>query len=127
MPEPAQSGAPQQQSQTPPFGQSGATGPTVNRGYEAAAAQKLGLVVKQLEELIPLAGAASDVGRACLEALNKLVKLVPAGSVTPAAGKNNIEQMAMRNTQQNQQMQAIRQQAQGGQPGAGAQQPPQAA
>jgi len=114
--------APQQPQ--PPFGSSPATGPTPNKGYEAAAAQRLGLVVKQLEQLIPLAGAASDIGKACLEALNKLVKYVPAGSVSPAGEKNNIDQMAMRNAQQNQQMQALKaQQAQGGQQPA--QQPPQ--
>ena len=66
-----------------------------------------------------MAGAASDIGKACLEALNKLVKFVPAGSVSPAAEKNNIEQMAMKNAQQNQQMQALKaQSAGGGQPGA---------
>jgi len=101
--------ATQQQPPQPPFGSSSATGPTQNKGYEAAAAQRLGLVIKQLEELIPLAGAASDIGKACLDALNKLVKFVPAGSVSPAAEKNNIEQMAMRNAQSNQQMQALKQ------------------
>lgn len=90
-----------------PFGTSAATQPTPNQGYEAAALQKLGIIVKQLEEMIPLAGAATDTGKACLEALNKLVKLVPPGSVTPASEKNNIDQMAMKNTQQNAQMQAI--------------------
>lgn len=118
MPETTPAAAPQQQS-APPFGASPVTGPTQNKGYEAAAAQRLGLVVKQLEELIPLAGAASDIGKACLDALNKLVKYVPSGSVTPASAKNNVEQMAMRNAQNNQQMQAIRQQSQGQQqPGA---------
>lgn len=96
----------------PPFGTTSATGPTPNRGYEAAGLQRLGLVVKQLEELIPMFGAASEPGKACLDALNKLVKLVPAGSVSPASEKSNIENMAMRNTQANQQMQAIKQQAQ---------------
>ena len=114
-------GAPQQQPQ-PPAGVSPATGPTPNRGYEAAAAQRLGVVIKQLEELVSLAGATSEVGQAALKMLNIGVKLVPAGSVTPAAQKNNIEQMAMKNAQQNQQMQALKQQqAQGGQ----AQQPAQ--
>ena len=77
-----------------------------------------------------MAGAASDIGKACLEALNKLVKYVPSGSVSPASAKNNIENMAMRNAQQNQQMQALKAQQmqgqggqQGGQPG-GAQMPP---
>ena len=117
MDQPTAPAAAGQQSQQPPFGSSPATGPTANRGYEAAALQRLGLVVKQLEELIPVAGATTDVGKAVLEALNKLVKLVPPGSVSPAAQKNNIEQLAMRNTQNNAQMQAVmaqRQQAQGG-------------
>lgn len=115
-------GAAPQQQQTP-FGQSPATGPTPNKGFEAAAAQRLGLIIKQLEEIIPMAGATTDIGKACLDALNKLVKYVPAGSVNPAAQKNNIEQMAMKNTQQNAQMQALKaQRMQGGQGG----QPPQA-
>ncbi len=113
--------APQQQQ--PPFGTSGATAPTPNKGYEAAAAQRLGLVIKQLEELVSLAGATSEVGQAALKMLNIGVKLVPAGSVSPAASKNNIEQMAMRNQQQNQQMQQLKQQGQQGQQPA--QQPPQ--
>jgi hypothetical protein len=57
-----------------------------------------------------------------------LVKYVPSGSVTPASAKNNIEQMAMKNAQQNQQMQALKaQQAGGQQPGGqpGAAGPPQ--
>jgi hypothetical protein len=108
--------APQQQAQAP-SGVSPATGPTPNKGYEAAAAQRLGLIIKQLESIIPMAGATTDIGKACLEALNKLVKFVPAGSVNPAAEKNNIEQMAMKNAQQNQQMQALKQQAMQGQGG----------
>ena len=123
MPEATPGAAPQQQQA--PFGASPATGPTPNKGFEAAAAQRLGLVVKQLEELIPMAGAASEVGKACLEALTKLVKLVPAGSSNPAAQKNNIEQMAMKNAQQNQQMQALKQQRQQGAGGEGGGKPPQ--
>ena len=63
-----------------------------------------------------MAGATTDIGKACLDALNKLVKYVPAGSVSPASAKNNIEQMAMKNAQQNQQMQALKQQQGGAQP-----------
>ncbi len=122
MPETTPAAVPQQQQA--PFGQSAATGPTPNKGFEAAAAQRLGLVIKQLEELIPMAGATSEIGKACLDALNKLVKYVPAGSVNPAASKNNIEQMAMRNAQNNQQMQAIKAQSMGqGQPQQPAQMP----
>ena len=116
-----------QQPQQPPSGVSPATGPTPNKGYEAAAAQRLGLVIKQLEELIPMAGATTDIGKACLDALNKLVKFVPAGSVSPASAKNNIEQMAMKNAQQSQTMKSMSPGgggAGGGQPGAA---PPMAA
>lgn len=121
MPDPAQAAAPPGGAQQAPFGTTSATQPTPNRGYEAAALQKVALVIKQLEELIPMAGAATDTGKACLDALNKLVKLVPAGSVTPAAEKNNIEAMAMKNTQNNAQMEALKAQRMGGaQPGAGA-------
>ena len=93
-----------------PFGTANATGPTPNRGYEAAGLQRLASIVKQLEEIIPLVGAASDIGKACLESLNKLVKHVPAGSNTPASERANIEQRAMKNVQDNQQLMALRQQ-----------------
>ena len=68
-----------------------------------------------------MSGATSEVGQAALKMLNIGVKLVPAGSVTPAAQKNNIEQMAMKNTQQNQQMQALKQQRMQGEGGQGGQ------
>lgn len=68
-------------------------------------------------------GAASEHGQNVLKALNILVKMVPAGSLTPAAQKNNIEQMAMRNVRDQAQLQQLQQQRmqQGGaqqQPGA---------
>ena len=64
--------------------------------------------------------------------LNIGVKLVPAGAVSPASQKNNIEQMAQKNAQQNMQMQALKQQrmqsgAGGGQGGPAQQMPGQAA
>jgi len=102
------------------MGASPATGPTPNRGFEAAGLQKMGMVVKLLEEIIATSGAVSEVGKAALEMLNKGVKLVPAGSVSPAAEKNNINQMAMKNSQNNQQMQMLRQQQAGAQPQAAA-------
>ena len=84
-------------------------GSTPNKGYEAAGLQKLGVVVKQLESLLPEVGAGSDVGKAVLDALSKLVKFVPSGSVTPAAQKNAIEAQMRQQAQGNQQMQAIQQ------------------
>ena len=109
MPE-ANPSAPGAAPKAAPFGQSPVTGPTPNKGFEAAALKRMGLVVRQLEELLPLAGAGSDVGKDVLKALNILVKHVPSGSVTPADEKAQLERMSMANTQNNAQMQALRQQ-----------------
>ena len=88
----------------------------------------MGVVVKQLEALLPEVGAGSDVGKAVLDSLNKLVKFVPNGSVTPAAQKNSIEEQQRKMAQNNQQMQAVQQMrqrmAQGAGGGAGAGGPP---
>lgn len=126
MPEMPQAGAqPGSQPQQPPFGSTSATGPTENKGYEAAGLQRLGVTIKALEALIPMLGSASDAGKDVLKALNLLVKHVPSGSVTPAAEKRSLEEAQMRNTQNNQQMQALmqqrKQQSMGGgqQPGQG--------
>ena len=105
------------------MGSSPATGPTPNKGFEAAGLQRLGVVIKQLEQLIPMLGSGTPPGADVLKALNLLSKHVPAGSVTPAAEKTSIDRMAMQNSQNNQQMQALRQ---GGQQG-GAQMPKAAA
>ena len=124
MPTPAPA-APGGQPAQPPFGQTPATGATPNKGYEAAGLQELGVIVKQMEKILPQVGASSDVGKAVLDCLNKLVKFVPNGSVTPAAQKNSIEAQQRAMAQNNQQAQAVQQmrqrQAQGGQqPGMGA-------
>jgi hypothetical protein len=123
MPTPAPA-APGAQPAQPPFGSTPATGSTPNKGYEAAGLQKLGVLVKQMETMLPELGASSDAGKAVLDCLNKLVKFVPSGSVTPAAQKNSIESQQRQMAQNNQQMQALQamrqKQAQGGggQPGA---------
>ena len=66
-----------------------------------------------------MAGATSDIGKTILDVLGKLAKHVPSGSNTQASERNAIDQMAMKNAQQNQQMQALKaQQGGGGQPGA---------
>jgi hypothetical protein len=88
--------------------------------------QKLGVVVKQLESILPELGASSEAGQAVLKALNSLVKFVPAGSVTPAAQKNSIEAQQRQAAMQNQQMMALKQKMQGaGGGGAPGGQPPQ--
>jgi len=77
--------------------------------------QKLGLVVKQLTDLLPQLGVGSDPGKDVLKAISSLAKHVPPGAVTPAGEKNQLEQMQLKNAHNNQQMQAMRaQQMQGG-------------
>ena len=79
--------------------------------------QKLGVIIQQLQDVLPLVGATSDIGQAVLDALKKFVKFVPAGSVTPAGQRNQLEQMAMKQGQNNQQMQMLKQQQMQGQGG----------
>jgi hypothetical protein len=112
MPAPAANPSPAASPAAPPFGQSGASQPTPNRGYEAAGLQRLGLVVKQLQEVLPQVGAGSDAGQAVLKALTSLSKFVPPGSVTPAGERQQLERMAQAQQQGNQQMQMLAQQRQ---------------
>jgi hypothetical protein len=77
-----------------------------------------------LQDALPLLGANSEPGQALLDMIKKLAKFVPPGSMTPAANRNQLEQMAMRQGQNNQQLQALKaMQMQGG----GQQQPKAAA
>ena len=96
------------------MGVSSATGPTPNRGYEAAAKQRLGVVIRQLEQLVPLAGATSDLGKSILKALNDLAKHILPGEVTPAAERNTLESAMMQNQQNSAMQQQLRQQPPGG-------------
>ena len=107
------------------MGVSPVSGPTPNKGYEAAGLQQLGVIMKDLEKVIPMLGASSDAGAAALKALTAIAKFVPAGSVSPASQTNMYEQARMKSIQQNQQMQAqkmqaLKQQGAGGQPPGGA-------
>jgi hypothetical protein len=67
--------------------------------------QRLGVVLKQLEQLIPMLGSTSEIGKDVMKALNMLNKHVPEGAVTPAAERNTLE-AAQRQNLQNTQMQA---------------------
>ena len=78
--------------------------------------QRVGLVIKQLTEILPMAGATSDIGKTILDVLGKLAKHVPSGSNTQASERNAIDQMAMKNAQAAQTNKAL-QQPQGGQQG----------
>jgi len=83
--------------------------------------QRLGLVIKQLTDILPLAGATSDIGKTVLDVLGKLAKHVPAGSNTQASERNAIDQMAMKNAQAAQTNKSLMQggSGQGGQPPGG--------
>jgi len=94
-----------------PFGSSPATGPTQNAGQTAAGLQIVGMLINGISKAIPMVGAASEVGRVLVEFLPKLTKLVPAGSVTPAAEKNAMDQMRLQAAQAGPQMAAMRQSA----------------
>lgn len=112
-----------------PFGNSSATQPTPNNGMEAAALQRVGVIIKQVQDAMQLVGAGSETGKELLKALNILVKLSPAGNVSNASERNMLEQAMMRNTQNGQQ-QAMLKQSQQQKPAPGqppAQQPPMGA
>lgn len=102
-------------AQAAPFGQSPVTGPSPNKGFEAAAVKQVGVVVKQLTALLQTAGATSEVGKDVLKALNILTKHVPSGAVTPADERQSLERQMMANTQNNQQAQMLKQMQAGGQ------------
>src|ERR1700686_1452234 len=112
---PPPGGKPQQ----PPMGVSPASGPTPNKGYEAAGLQQLGMILKQLMECQVKLGT-SEPGQAVNKAIGTLMKFVPAGSVSPAAEKNGMDQARMRAIKQNQQMLVFKAQGVGqGGPAAG--------
>lgn len=119
QPQPAGAAQPGQ----PPFGTSPAVGPTPNAGYEAAGLQKLGMALRLLEQTVPLLGAASEPGKEVLRALNGLSKHIPPGTVTPAAEKNQLQQMALQQAQRGPMIAKLREaamQQQQAQPGVGA-------
>lgn len=103
------------------MGASPVTGPTPNRGFEAAGLQKLGMALQALTDALPLVGATSEIGQAIMPMLTKLGKLLPPGSTSPAGQQNELRTAMMKN-QQNQQMQQQLRQG-----GAAQQQPPAAA
>lgn len=119
--------APPQAGKQAPFGNSGATQPTPNNGMEAAALQRVGVIIKQVQDVMQLVGAASEPGKDLLKALNILVKLAPAGNVSNASERNMLEQSLMRNTQNGAMQQQLKQASQPKPPGQPAPQAPMGA
>jgi hypothetical protein len=78
--------------------------------------QRVGVLVKQMTEILPQVGATSDLGQALMKSITALAKHVPPGSTSNAAEKNSIEKMAIQNQQNGAMQQQLKQPP--GQPGA---------
>lgn len=76
---------------TPPQGASPLSQPVPNKGLEVAGLAELSQIVRQLEQVIPKLGVASEAGRAAAEAVLKLAKHVPAGSVAQGPQVNALQ------------------------------------
>ena len=84
---------------------------------------RLSVIIKLMEETIPLLGVGSDAGKALVKALNDLAKQVPAGSVSPGIQQSTMERLLQQQKQAGPQIAAMRAATAGQQPGAGAQPP----
>lgn len=73
--------------QVPQQGAGPATAPVPNRGLEAVALAQLSGAVRQLEKIGAALPITSEAGKAVREAVLKLAKHVPAGSVAPGVEK----------------------------------------
>ncbi len=103
----------------PPFGSSPVSQPAADRGREAAGMSRLGVIVRLMEETVPLLGVGSEPGQAMLKALNSLAKHVPPGSVTPGVQQSTMQRLMQQQQQMGPQVAAMR--AMGQQPGQPAQ------
>jgi hypothetical protein len=60
---------------------------------QAQGLAKLSVVVRQLEQLLPVFGAGSEAGKAVLESLNKLSKHVQPGSVSTGLEQSALSEL----------------------------------
>ena len=120
VPPPAQPGQ-------PPVGSSPATSPVPNKGLEAAGIAKLGLVVRQLEQLVPLLGVGSEPGKDVIKALTSLSKHVQPGAVSQGTQQTDLQNQMMKLRQMGPQLAQMRQAAGGAKPPEGAPPPTAAA
>lgn len=123
MPEASPPAAGGDSPQQAPMGVSSVTGPTPNKGFEAAVIQRLGGMINTLTELLPMVGATSEMGNMIMDTIKKFSKHVPPGASSPASERNNLQQQMMRNQQNmamEQQMRGGGQQQPQGQPQGGA-------
>lgn len=97
-----------------PFGSSPATQPTRNGGIEAAGVARFGLILKLLEETIPMLGAASEPGKDALKAIQLIAKHIPPGTNSPATEKNQVQQLMLSQAQAGPRIAQMRQAMAGG-------------
>lgn len=101
----------------PPMGPQNVQMPTPNRGAQAAAMAQINWAIRLLEQALPMVGATSDVGQACMKAISSLAKLVPAGASAPGVERTGLEQLMLRAKQEEPMMALMRGQGGGGAPG----------
>ena len=80
---------------------------------EAAGASRLAVIVRLMEETIPLLGVGTEPGQALLKALNSLAKHVPPGTVPPGVQQSTMQALMMKQQQAAPQIAAMRAQAGG--------------
>jgi hypothetical protein len=94
---------------------------------EAAGLSRLAVVVRLLEQIVPLLGVASEPGKDVIKSLNTLAKHVPQGSVPPGVQQSTLQSLMQQNQQMQPQIAAIRAMQGGAQPPGGGAMPPSAA
>ena len=93
--------------------------PLQQKGMEAAGLAQLGVIVKQLEKLLPMFGVVSPVGEAVHSAIAKLSKHLPQGTVSPGMEQSAMQRLLEATRQQGPQIAAMRGAAPGGAPPGG--------
>ena len=93
--------------------------PLPQKGTEAAGLAQLGVVVKQLERLLPQFGMNSEVGQAVHTALRNLAKHIPQGTISGGMEQSTLQRLLEQAKQMGPQIAQMRGGA-GGPPGAGA-------
>ena len=92
----------------PPVGSSPATSPVPNKGLEAAGLAKLGLIVRLLEQIVPLLGAGTEAGKDVLKCLTSLAKHIPPGAVSPGIEQSALQKLMLQQRQQGPQIANMR-------------------
>lgn len=85
--------------------------------------QQLGVINRQLTEILSKVGPSSELGQTILDVLKKLSRHAEPGSVTPQQEANQLQKAQLQNAQNGQVLQMLRQQ--GNQPQGGPAQPGQ--